>query len=258
MYLNTWTPGRPVLNLLLCEPEEIESDNTAVIKGDRAEHLRKILKASPGDSVSAGIIGTGRGSAEILELKPGMCRIRIQKEEEPDTLYPLRLAVGMVRPIQVKRILKTGASFGISEFLFLPTALGEASYRKANIWDDYRRLLVEGASQGGVCTLPKVSLYGSLQELTTAVQPEERCIVYDLPYLSHLPGGDSPRKKGGVLSKEDKALILIGSERGWTDKERKEIYTSGFECRSLGSRILTTETACTAAIVLTLQEMGFF
>ncbi len=250
--MNFSIPGRSTLNLLLCEPEEIDNNNIALIEGSRAEHVRKILKASPGENISAGIIGLGKGTAEILELKPGACKIHITAGEKPDSLYPLRLAVGMVRPIQVKRILKTAASFGISEILFLPTDLGEASYRNANIWQEYHRLLVEGASQGGICSLPKVRLCSGLNDLLSPTDPGERRIVFDLPSPEY------PDYHAAPLQPQQDTMILIGSERGWTEKERKKICSEGFERRSLGRRVLTTETACTAAMALILQETGFF
>ena len=155
----------------------------------------------------------------------------------------------MVRPIQVKRILKTAACFGIEEIIFVPTSLGEASYREAKIWQESRRFLLEGASQGGISSIPRVSRTSGLRELFTRINPDERRILFDLP---------EPLRGSGPLLAGEKALVLIGSERGWTEKEREQIYNEEFECRSLGERILTTETACTAATVLILRELGIF
>ena len=237
------------MNLLLCEPEEVDSGGKALVSGSRAEHLRKVLKSRPGDMVSAGIIGRGRGSGEILGLKPGHAEIRITLDSPPDQLYPVTLVLGMVRPIQVKRILKTAASFGIEGIGFVPTELGEASYRDANIWSEYRRHLVEGAAQGGVCTLPQVRRYRSLQECLGEPAAGRRKIVFDLPQKMST---ETP------LAQQEPVLLLIGSERGWTDKERERISSAGFELRTLGRRILTTETACTAAVALILKEQGLF
>jgi 16S rRNA (uracil1498-N3)-methyltransferase len=235
------------MNLLLCEPEELSPDGRAEISGQRAEHLRKILKLNPGDSVTAGVIGRGTGRAEIEELGPGYARLKLTISNPPESLYPLSLAVGMVRPIQTRRILKTAAAFGIQEVLFVPTALGENSYREAKIWGEYRNFLVEGASQGGICSLPEVIRYGSLEEFLEGTSHRDGRILFDL--------ADGPAAPSG---KSEEAVILIGSERGWTEKERRRILDAGFELRGLGRRILTTETACTAATALTLRELDLF
>ena len=235
------------MNLLLCEPEEVDSRGRAELKGPRAEHLRKILRLKTGDSVAAGIIGQGTGKGRIENLSPGYALLTIHVTVPPEPLYPLSLAVGMVRPIQTRRILKTAASFGIREICFVPTALGEASYREAKIWDTYRDFLVEGASQGGICSLPEVFRFSSLEEFLEQTRRRDGRILFDLADSTATP----PENTG-------EALILIGSERGWTEKERRGILDAGFQLRGLGRRILTTETACTAATALTLRELGLF
>lgn len=49
----------------------------------------------------------------------------------------------------------------------------------------------------------------------------------------------------------------IGSERGWSERERKLLETFGFVRCGLGSRVLRTETAATVAATLILAKMNF-
>jgi RsmE family RNA methyltransferase len=51
-------------------------------------------------------------------------------------------------------------------------------------------------------------------------------------------------------------VLAVGSERGWTQRECELLGGSGFELASLGSRILKTETAVEAAVVLALAKLG--
>ncbi|WP_162510898.1 RsmE family RNA methyltransferase, partial [Treponema endosymbiont of Eucomonympha sp.] len=48
----------------------------------------------------------------------------------------------------------------------------------------------------------------------------------------------------------------VGSERGWTERERGALTEAGFTLCSLGERVLRTETAATAAAALILDAMG--
>jgi len=50
--------------------------------------------------------------------------------------------------------------------------------------------------------------------------------------------------------------LAIGSERGWSDREREMLEAAGFLRLSLGSRALRTETACVAAAVLAIEKIG--
>ena len=55
---------------------------------------------------------------------------------------------------------------------------------------------------------------------------------------------------------EKNVIAAIGSERGWTDKERELLIKNGFSLRSMGNRVLRTETAATTAVALILSKMG--
>jgi RsmE family RNA methyltransferase len=50
--------------------------------------------------------------------------------------------------------------------------------------------------------------------------------------------------------------LAIGSERGWSDREREMLEAAGFMRLSLGSRALRTETACTAAAAIIMEKIG--
>ena len=52
------------------------------------------------------------------------------------------------------------------------------------------------------------------------------------------------------------AVLAIGPERGWSDKERKLFTDKGYRPMLLGSRVLRTETACSAGIAVLLSRMG--
>jgi len=57
----------------------------------------------------------------------------------------------------------------------------------------------------------------------------------------------------GALS----VIVAIGSERGWTERERDLLEKNGFTLCSMGSRVLRTETAATVASSIILDSMGF-
>jgi 16S rRNA U1498 N3-methylase RsmE len=50
--------------------------------------------------------------------------------------------------------------------------------------------------------------------------------------------------------------LAIGSERGWTESELGLLASRGFLAASLGGRILKSETAASAAVVLCLAKLG--
>ena len=53
------------------------------------------------------------------------------------------------------------------------------------------------------------------------------------------------------------AVAAIGSERGWTDKERKYLESQGFLRCGMGPRIMRTETAATVAASVISASFGW-
>lgn len=90
-------------------------------------------------------------------------------------------------------------------------------------------------------------------------QPAQRNSTYTVPDSTDTSGtcladGDALHHTSIRLQQRG-VIAAIGSERGWTDRERKQLSDAGFTRCGMGSRILRTETAATAAATLILSKM---
>ena len=153
-------------------------------------------------------------------------------------------------------MLKDLTSLGVSEILLTGTELGEKSYSQSSIFKnrDFRAPLIEGAEQAGNPRLPRVSTHWTLERCLAALEAEEGSAGKGSRIFLH-PYGESERmgQSGGF---PPPLTLAIGSERGWTEAEIGLLRASGFSPRSLGGRILKTETAALAATVLALAGLG--
>ncbi len=243
------------MNMLLLEPGE---SGVLLPREDRRwEHLAKILRKKPGDTVLAGSTDGWTGTATIERLDAGGLTLVFRPEEEAPPLHPICLILGFPRPIQAARIFKDLGSLGVGEIILTGTELGEKSYIQSDFFSqcEYRRSLAEGAEQAGSPRLPRVSRYWTLDRCLGSLgarKPDEASRFFFHPDRTLLPFSrillDRCRVTGPILA--------IGSERGWTDKERMALLEAGFQPTSLGTRILKTETAALAAVVLALGAMG--
>jgi RsmE family RNA methyltransferase len=245
------------LNILILEPEEVGS---RIGRGDRRwEHVKKVLKKRPGDRLAAGIADGPLGEAVIRELDDDGLVLdfdtKCEAFREAPPLAPLILLLGFPRPIQAARILKDLSSLGVSEIRLMGTELGEKSYAQSSIFKDcdFRAHLIEGAEQGGNPRLPRVSTHWSLRRCLDSLGPGgER--IYLHPYgESELMGA---ALGPGSAAVRPPVVLAVGSERGWTEAELAALRESGFAAKSLGVRILKTETAAVAACVLALASLG--
>jgi RsmE family RNA methyltransferase len=219
------------------------------------------------------MLGGNRGTGFIESIKlDGSLVYTLDLKEEPPPRYPVRLAFGFPRPIQIRRILRDLSSLGLEAADLFGTELGEKSYRETKLFTGggARAALIEGAVQARDTRIPLLSawqtLEGWLEERPWDKPPEgDKTSGWNIYPADHLRTGplliaaDNVRPEGTFANLSafgQSVVVAVGSERGWSDKERDELEAAGFLRFSMGDRALRTETACTAAAVLALEKIG--
>ena len=244
------------MNICLFENSEINLPLS--FEDIRGEHLLQILHKKQGDSFTAGIIGGASGSAIITKIDEAARQIFFEFKATGDgkPLNPLSMIVGFPRPIQLRRLLRDVAALGVSELHLTGTELGEKSYMQSDLAQPEAacELLREGTVQAGSTHVPKVFVHKCLHDcLERVVVPE----ALEGPQLICLDNINPACSLGEVdFSNSAGVVAAIGSERGWTDKERGLLEEAGFIRCGMGSRIMRTETAATVAGAIILNSMG--
>ncbi|MCL1811890.1 MAG: 16S rRNA (uracil(1498)-N(3))-methyltransferase [Treponema sp.] len=257
---------------------------------ERAVHLLKVLHKTVGSSFDAGVLGGKTGNGVISEITATGLRAVLNLDTDPPSRTPLRLGVGFPRPIQLRRLLRDCSSLGLAAVDLIATELGEKSYRDTKLLDDggAHAALVEGAIQARDTRLPELAVYSSLNtwlqkdllqrrqgtksntEFSNYPHPSVPPCLYEGSLENKLPkitpnivllAADNVSPRGSFselkpFQKDTEAVLAVGSERGWSNREREQLESAGFLRLSLGKRALRTETACTAAAVLVMDKMG--
>ena len=254
------------VNLILFEPEEI--GKPLAKRDERAIHLIKVLHKDVGDTFDAGIAGGLLGTGQILERTPdGSLRFELTLSRASPPRFPLRIAVGFPRPIQLRRLLRDLSNLGVSAIDLLGTDLGEKSYRDTTLLTDggARAALTEGAVQARDTGLPALNLYPSLDAWLAAAPWGQTPQAWKrTPSSPILIAPDNVDSRGsfakldlaGLEADRTSMVLAVGSERGWSERERAILDQAGFLRLGMGDRALRTETACVAAAVLGLEKIG--
>jgi len=257
------------VNIILFNSSEIGKPLSR--RDERTLHLLKVLRKKAGDLFEAGIIGGKLGTGRIDSIRlDGALHYSLDLNDEPPPRYPVRIAVGFPRPIQIKRLLRDLSNLGLEAVDLVGTELGEKSYRDTKLLGDggAEAALIEGAVQAKDSCMPLLSVYPSLEEWLSQRPWEqkragEKFSSFELnPYRSPLLIAlDNVRPEGSLAllstTGQGQAIVLaVGAERGWSDRERDEFEKAGFLRLSMGKRALRTETACVAAAVLALEKIG--
>lgn len=249
------------MNIVLFDIDEIKMEHSCgvlPIDDERAQHCIKVLHKTVGDTFEAGIVGEKAGIATITSIDNDEIHFSFEALTDGKNLYPLTMIVGFPRPIQLRRLFRDMAGLGVAHILLCGTELGEKSYMKSDLVTDgtAEKLLREGSVQAASTHIPKLELYNSLSEcleMKKSTDIENVCVALD---------NEKPECSLGTIlkkfeiSSKSQVFAAIGSERGWSDNERKLLCQSGFTLCSMGTRVLRTETAATVAASVILEKMG--
>jgi 16S rRNA U1498 N3-methylase RsmE len=265
-----------VVNIILFEAAEIGKPLPR--RDERTLHLLKVLRKKAGDTFDAGIVGGNLGLGQIDAVRlDGSVLYSLDLRQPPPPRFPVRMAVGFPRPIQIRRLLRDLSNLGLEAVDLIGTELGEKSYRDTKLITDggAQAALIEGAVQARDTRIPVLSVYNCLEDwlagrpwdLPKAAPDAEK--IASRPWSAYAGGSlsrspllialDNARPEGSLalLSALGQPMVLaVGCERGWSDKERDELEKAGFLRLAMGERALRTETACVAAAVLALEKIG--
>ena len=262
------------MNICLFKEEEIQ--NPLDLRDERGEHILKILHKKEGDSFTAGIIGGKAGTATITKIEGdyktgGKLWFDFKPESDGKPLNKLKMIIGFPRPIQLKRLLRDIAGLGVCEVHLTGTELGEKSYMQSTLVErgNAYKMLLDGTVQAGSTHVPTLFLHKTLAECVEAVKKAEGTegeYGFSLTAVhSHLLVALDNKRPGCSLSSAmavsetsslKSVVAAIGSERGWTDRERDFLVENGFVLCGMGERILRTETAATVAGSIILAQLG--
>lgn len=252
------------MNICLFTQEEINKPLS--LSDERGNHLIKILHKKEGDSFTAGIIGDKAGTATITKIDDKEISFSFKPESSGKELFPVKMIIGFPRPIQLKRLLRDVAALGVSEVHLTGTELGEKSYMQSTLVERGAayKMLLDGTVQAGSTHVPELFLHQTLKECIEAVESSSEkklrlCLDNVNPVCTLVQGiNDTPCAACNEICNEENSIIAaIGSERGWTEKERKMLEAAGYIRCGMGERIMRTETAATVAGAIILAQKNW-
>ncbi|HET6930967.1 MAG TPA: RsmE family RNA methyltransferase [Candidatus Acidoferrum sp.] len=215
----------------------------AVMEGEAAHHLGRVLRAQPGQ-----LYELSDGSKVWLGRIDSVTRnsVEFSLVEEIPAYHPrlqTTLLLSVVKFDSFEWALEKATELGVSRIVPLAAARSEkalltAAVKRAERW---MKLLLEASQQSRRVQLP---ILDSLAKPETAFAACEQGLRV---FLSESPDAKPLREVlRGQQTKN--AVLAIGPEGGWTDEELATARTAQFQDASLGKLILRTETAVVASL----------
>lgn len=237
------------MNLLLVDLRDAVGDEI-IVTGRRAEHLLKVLKVAPGDTVRVGIVNGLIGTGRVMAIDRGGVRLVVELTQQPVCDLHIELILALPRPIMLQRILKQATVLGVRRFHLIRSRRVEKSFFHSPVLESekIRALLLEGMEQAMDTWLPEVQIHHQFKPFVEDVLP-----ILDGQGLIADPGGAGSLAGIPVSGEPGQRLLLaVGPEGGWSDYELQCFAERGFYGFTMGNRILHVDTA-TVALLAQLQ-----
>ncbi|MBN2618645.1 MAG: RNA methyltransferase [Spirochaetales bacterium] len=237
------------MNLILFTIDE--DLNFLSINDKRTKHILEIIKPEVNSTLDYGIVNKEKGKLKIINIDDKGIYFEVQPIESNDEFYPITLIIGTPRPPVAKRLIKDLTTSGVEKIIMCATDLGEKSYLTSNLWKDnnYLENVYEGCSQGESYLVPKIEKYFSLKKALESIDYNGNKIALD---------NISPDFNISNFRPEHlKSVVVIGGERGFSDREREMLKEFNYNIFKMGNRVLRTETVCHQIVgsILTLSKL---
>ena len=249
------------MNICLFSKDEISQP--LPIRDERAQHIIKVLHKKAGDTFTAGVIDGESGTARISAIDESGIFFEFTPGGDGKPLSKLEMIIGFPRPIQLKRLLRDIAALGVCRVHLTGTDLGEKSYLQSTLVERGAayKMLLDGTVQAGSTHVPELCLYKKLDECLAALAAGgdgaggAPGLLFALDNVNPSVSLAEAMQAAGPEAKKGPIIAAIGSERGWTDRERKLLESKGFVRCGMGERIMRTETAATVAGAIILSGL---
>lgn len=238
------------MNIILLEQADWLSHDQVALNDRRYIHLRDILKTDIGAMVKVGMLNGDVGTGEVTSIDNHGARLRVTLDQAPPPRHPSDIVLSLPRPKMLRRVLRTVAEMGVNTLHLVNSARVEKSYWQSPLLEPERidAALRAGLERSADTRLPSVHLH-----------PLFRPFVEDkLPGLMRNRGCwiAHPGAAHSLADQASGGIVMLGPEGGFVPFEVELAQAQGARPVHIGARILSVDTAVTAALSQTMVRVG--
>lgn len=238
------------MNIILIHPHEPDSAGRVCLSGERAEHIRSVLRAASGKVLRVGLFNGPLGSGTVEKSNPEEVILQCEFGKEKPPRPTVDLILALPRPKVMKRLWAQLAALGVGRIILTNAEKVERYYFDSHVLepDFYTARLIEGLQQAGDTRLPEVQI---VKELKPFLKDElDRISPVTTNRLLADPSGVQNIFQCLGSAVPQHSCLAVGPEGGWTPYELELFSAHGFRVFNAGPRILRTDTACVALLSL--------
>ena len=231
--------------------EDIQ-ENIAIIKGEEAQHISRVLRMKKGDSVT---LCDGEGmfyDATLTDFSDKTVTAEISASYKAPTEPAVQLTVfqGVPKNPKLETVIQKLTEIGAVRLVPMDTKRAVAKLDKSAKVDRLRKIAQEAAKQSKRGIVPEVT---DCVPFKKAVEMAAQADLALIPYEEET----EVSLKNALRGKTPKTVsVMIGPEGGFDESEIMLAKETGIQSVTLGKRILRTETAPLTVASVVLYELG--
>ena len=228
---------------------------TAALTGEQADHLVRVLRATPGqvyDVVAGGFLHR----AEITSVQPASAGrsaevlFTLHEELESDTALPLHLLLAIFKFDHMEWAIEKATELGVARITPIVARrtekhLAQAAGKRVERW---RRIALEASKQSRRSTIPEIAEPAQLGPALDRETAATRILLSETEQTISLTAALNTPQAGDET--DETIALAIGPEGGWTPDEMLLFASHDWRPVTLGPRILRAETAAISAIAI--------
>lgn len=228
------------------------TENTAIITGEEAQHISRVLRMKKGDSVT---LCDGEGffyEAVLSDFSDKSVTADILSSRRAETEPKVQITIfqGVPKNPKLETIVQKATEIGVVRIVPMDTVRAVAKLDKAAKVDRLRKIAREAAKQSKRGIVPYVTDTVSFKDAVKMAAEADLAII---PYEEET---EVSLKKALSGKSPETVSIMIGPEGGFEKQEISLALENGITSVTLGKRILRTETAPLAVSATVLYELG--
>lgn len=215
--------------------------NTAYLQDVEAGHCTKVLRCRVGDSIEC-MDGNGlllKGT--ISEIKKHEVAVEIIETIEHQSSNINKLAIALPptkNPARFEWFVEKATEIGIAHIYPMLTERTEKASLKM---ERLNHIVISAAKQSRQLFYPKIHELKKMEDIMDINEAQQKLIAHCVGQKESLLN---------LYKKNEDALLLIGPEGDFTNKEIEQAINKNYQPVSLGNSILRVETAGIAATVI--------
>ncbi len=159
------------MNIVLLEPEDVQSDTWSIHSKRQVQHLREHLDITVGQNLKVGIRDGARYITEIVTMNEHEVRVRPIREEPLPAKIPVHLILALPRPKVLRRLIMDSVTLGVEKISLIHSYRVDKSYWQTPFLQQIEQYITLGLEQAGDTIVPEIQMYKRFKPFVEDVLP---------------------------------------------------------------------------------------